>query len=54
MHVRHVEYMENGSEILTGTLYMTTFRVVFAPEREPNQNDLVNPIIDTDFIRYSL
>ena len=54
MHVRQVEYMENGSENLIGTLYMTTFRVIFAPEREPNENDLVNSIIETNFIQYSL
>lgn len=34
VHVRHVEYVENGSERLTGTLYMTTFRLVFAPDTE--------------------
>ena len=42
MHVRDVEYIENGSEHLTGTLYMTTFRVVFAPDRETNDTNLVD------------
>lgn len=40
-HVRDVEYLENGSERLTGTLYLTTFRLVFAPDNELENNSLV-------------
>ena len=40
-HVRDVEYLENGSERLTGTLYLTIFRLVFAPDNELENNSLV-------------
>lgn len=42
MHVRDVEYIENGHERLTGTLYMTTFRLVFAPDKENDDRHLIN------------
>lgn len=45
MHVRHVEYIENGSKHMTGSLYMTTFRLIFAPEIVTDENDSVNSII---------
>jgi hypothetical protein len=41
MHVRQVEYIENGCERLIGTLYMTTFRLVFAPDNDLEDNNLV-------------
>ncbi|CAF3560442.1 unnamed protein product [Adineta steineri] len=41
MHVRNVEYIENKCERLTGTLYMTTFRLVFAPDQEIEDNDFI-------------
>ncbi len=41
MHVRHVEYIENGYKRLIGTLYMTTFRLVFAPDNENEDNNVV-------------
>jgi hypothetical protein len=41
MHVHHVEYIENGYERLIGTLYMTTFRLVFAPDKETEVNNSV-------------
>lgn len=41
MHVHHVEYMENGYDRLIGSLYMTTFRLVFAPDRENEDNHVV-------------
>jgi hypothetical protein len=41
MHVRNVEYTEHGCERLIGTLYMTTFRLVFAPENETEDNHFV-------------
>jgi hypothetical protein len=41
MHVHNVEYIENGYERLTGSLYMTTFRLVFAPDKEREDNNLV-------------
>ncbi|CAF4434430.1 unnamed protein product, partial [Rotaria sp. Silwood2] len=39
MHVRNVEYIENGCERLNGTLYMTVFRLVFAPDNEIATNN---------------
>jgi len=42
MHVRDVEYIENGHQRLTGTLYMTTFRLVFAPDQENDNIHLVS------------
>jgi hypothetical protein len=44
MHVRNVEYTEHGCERLIGTLYMTTFRLVFAPDEETENNILVSNI----------
>jgi hypothetical protein len=44
MHVRSVEYIESGCPRLTGTLYMTTFRLVFAPDEETENNILVSNI----------
>jgi hypothetical protein len=41
MHVHDVEYTENGYERLIGTLYMTTFRLVFAPDKETDNQHLV-------------
>lgn len=41
MHVRNVEYLENGCERLNGTLYMTIFRLVFAPDNEIENQNLV-------------
>ena len=41
MHVHNVEYIENGCERLSGTLYMTTFRLVFAPDKETENNNFV-------------
>lgn len=41
MHVRDVEYAERGCERLKGTLYMTTFRLVFAPDNELNHDNIV-------------
>jgi hypothetical protein len=42
MHVHDVEYIENGYERLIGTLYMTTFRLVFAPDKETDDDKLVD------------
>lgn len=41
MHVRDVEYVERGFERLRGTLYMTTFRLVFAPDNELSHENIV-------------
>jgi len=41
IHVHNVEYIENRCERLIGTLYMTTFRLVFAPDQETENNNLV-------------
>lgn len=41
VHVRNVEYIEYGCERLSGTLYMTIFRLVFAPDNEIENNNLV-------------
>ncbi len=43
--MHHVEYIENGCERLIGTLYMTTFRLVFAPDRDVEDNRLVGDMI---------
>ncbi len=40
-HVRNVEYIEHGCERFSGTLYMTIFRLVFAPDNEMENNNLV-------------
>ena len=45
MHVRDVEYVERGCERLRGTLYMTTFRLVFAPDNEFNQDNVVSHVL---------
>lgn len=42
IHVRNVEYRENVCEPLNGTLYMTTFRLVFAPDNEITNSNYVN------------
>ena len=44
MHVRDVDYVENGCERLTGTLYMTTFRLVFAPDNEIENRSVVSAV----------
>lgn len=41
VHVRNVEYIEYGCERFSGTLYMTIFRLVFAPDNEIEPNNLV-------------
>jgi len=41
MHVRDVEYVERGFERLRGTLYMTTFRLVFAPDNELSHDNII-------------
>lgn len=41
MRVRDVEHIENGSKGVYGTLYMTTFRLVFAPDKENADTDSV-------------
>ncbi|CAF3983937.1 unnamed protein product [Rotaria sordida] len=41
IHVRNVEYIENGCERLCGTLYMTVFRLVFSPDNEIANNNLI-------------
>jgi len=41
IHVRNVEYIEHGCERFSGTLYMTIFRLVFAPDNEIENNNLV-------------
>jgi hypothetical protein len=48
-HVRNVEYVENGCERLNGTLYMTIFRLVFAPDNELGNNNLVRIILRAFF-----
>ncbi|CAF3506342.1 unnamed protein product [Rotaria sp. Silwood1] len=40
-HVRNVEYIENSCERLNGTLYMTVFRLVFAPDNEITTNNRI-------------
>ncbi len=45
IHVRNVDYIENGCERLSGTLYMTKFRLVFAPDNETGNNNLVRIIL---------
>ena len=42
MHVRDVKYSENGCERFSGTLYMTTFRLVFAPDNELETTNVVS------------
>ncbi|CAF1622360.1 unnamed protein product, partial [Didymodactylos carnosus] len=32
LHVRNVDYTESTFDKLSGTLYLTTFRLVFAPD----------------------
>ncbi len=46
IHVHNVEYIENRCERLIGTLYMTTFRLVFAPDQETENNNLVCNILN--------
>ncbi|UJR15569.1 hypothetical protein I4U23_002507 [Adineta vaga] len=41
IHVRNVEYIENGCERLNGTLYMTIFRLIFAPDNDIGNNNLI-------------
>ncbi|CAF1142816.1 unnamed protein product [Adineta ricciae] len=41
MYVRQVEYIENQCEHLIGTLFMTTFRLVFVPDRETECNAFI-------------
>lgn len=41
IHVRNVEYYEYGCPRLTGTLYMSIFRLVFAPDNEIENNPFV-------------
>ena len=41
MNVHDVEYKENGYEHLIGTLYMTTFRLIFAPDKQADIGRLV-------------
>jgi hypothetical protein len=41
MHVHDVEYIENGHEHLIGTLFMTTFRLIFAPDKETDDQNLM-------------
>ncbi|CAF0810401.1 unnamed protein product [Adineta ricciae] len=41
VHVRNVEYIENGCQRLNGTLYMTIFRLIFAPDNDIDSNNLI-------------
>ncbi|CAF3584690.1 unnamed protein product [Rotaria socialis] len=40
-HVRDVKYRETGCECLNGTLYLTTFRLVFAPDNAIKKNNII-------------
>lgn len=40
-HVRNVQYDEYGCPRLSGTLYITIFRLVFAPDNEIETNPFV-------------
>ncbi|CAF3948702.1 unnamed protein product [Rotaria sp. Silwood2] len=42
MYVHNVEYTEGGCKRLVGTLYMTNFRLVFAPDDEADENHLIS------------
>ncbi|CAF1128245.1 unnamed protein product [Rotaria sp. Silwood1] len=42
MYVHNVEYTEGGCNRLVGTLYMTNFRIVFAPDDETDENTLIS------------
>jgi len=52
IHVRNVDYIENGCERLSGTLYMTTFRLVFSPDNETRNNNLVRIILHVFYGSY--
>ncbi|UJR31099.1 hypothetical protein I4U23_018607 [Adineta vaga] len=41
MSVRQVEYIENRCERRIGTLYLTTFRLVFMPDQETEHNQFI-------------
>ncbi|CAF0998790.1 unnamed protein product, partial [Adineta steineri] len=41
VHVRNVDYIENECEQLSGTLYLTIFRLVFAPDNEVENNNFI-------------
>ena len=45
VHVQHVECTEHGCEWLSGALYMTTFRLIFAPAREAEENRFVSFLV---------
>ncbi|CAF2043973.1 unnamed protein product [Rotaria magnacalcarata] len=40
-HVRDVKYRETGCECLNGTLYLTIFRLVFAPDNAIKNNNII-------------
>ena len=42
MHVRDVEYNEQNCERVSGTLFITNFRLIFVPDNETLSNTQVS------------